>query len=266
MKTQKVPRPQSLLSASAIMGFYRQFPKVLHGGLSSLNSLFVMPVRSTMIFSPSALLRCLPLLVVLLLPGCALFEEGADLSNFHTVVLDPGHGGYDHGAHAFRGMDEKMLTLDVAKRVKPLLEVRGYRVIMTRTTDVFIPLGGRTSISNSHPDAAFVSIHCNWAGRRSANGVEAYYFNPHSAPLARNILGEVASCYGSHSRGVKFARYYVLHHNERPATLLEIGFISNPQEDASLQNPAVRQRIAEKIAQGISKIHGGHAPVAVTGS
>jgi N-acetylmuramoyl-L-alanine amidase len=219
-----------------------------------------------MVFLRVTLLRWLPLLAALFLPGCALFEGGGELSNVRTVVIDAGHGGYDRGAHAIRGMDEKMLTLDVAQRLKPLLEARGYHVIMTRTSDIFIPLGGRTAISNAHSDAAFVSIHCNWAGRRSASGVEAYYFNPNSAPLARNILDEVACCYGSHSRGVKFARYFVLHHNERPATLVEIGFISNPQEDASLQNPAVRQRIAEKIAQGISKIHGGHAPAAVAGS
>jgi len=205
-------------------------------------------------------LRLLSLLAISLLPGCALFEPNADLSNFRTVVLDPGHGGYDNGAKAARGLNEKMLTLDVAKRVKPLLEARGYHVVMTRTTDVFIPLGGRTGISNAHPDAAFVSIHCNWANRRSANGVEAYYYNSHSAPLAANILREIAGCYGSHSRGVKFARYYVLHHNERPATLLELGFISNGKENACLQDPTVRQRIAEKIALGISRIHGGHAP------
>jgi len=207
-----------------------------------------------------AVSRILPLLAVVLLPGCALFEQGAGLSNFRTVVLDPGHGGYDHGAHAVKGMDEKMLTLDVARRVKPQLEARGYRVVMTRTTDVFIPLGGRTAISNSHPDAAFVSIHFNWAPRRSANGVEAYYYNPRSSPLAANILHEISGCYGSHSRGVKFARYYVLHHNERPATLLELGFISNSKEDASLQDPRVRQILAEKIATGIAKGHGGHAP------
>ena len=210
-------------------------------------------------------LRCLPLLALLLLPGCALFEEGASLSNFHTVVLDPGHGGYDNGAKAVRGLSEKMLTLDVARRAKPLLEARGYHVVMTRTTDVFIPLGGRTGISNAHSDAAFVSIHFNSASRRAANGVETYYYNPRSAPLARNILNEIATCYGSHSRGTKFARYYVLHHNQRPATLLELGFVSNAQENNLLQNPSVRQRLAEKIATGISRGHGGHAPVATSG-
>ncbi len=223
-----------------------------------------MTVAPTMI-TRSLSLRMLPLLAALLLPGCALFEEGATLSNFHTVVVDAGHGGYDNGAKAVRGMPEKMLTLDVARRLKPLLEARGYRVVMTRTTDVFIPLGGRTGISNSHPDAAFVSIHFNSSPRRAANGVETYYYNPRSAPLASNILREIACCYGSHSRGTKFARYYVLHHNERPATLLELGFVSNAKENACLQDPRVRQVLAERIAAGIARGHGGRAP-AISGS
>jgi N-acetylmuramoyl-L-alanine amidase len=207
-------------------------------------------------------MRCLLLAGCAFLSGCALFPGNAGLSNFRTVVIDPGHGGYDRGAHAVRGMDEKMIALDVANRLKPLLEERGYRVVMTRSSDVFIPLGQRTAISNAHPDAAFVSIHCNWAPRRSASGVEAYYYNAGSIPLARNILREIDTCYGSHSRGVKFAHYFVLHHNERPATLVEIGFISNLHEDLCLQDPAVRQLIARRMAAGISRIHGGHAPVA----
>jgi len=205
-------------------------------------------------------LRLLPLLAALLLPGCALFEEGAGLSNFRTVVVDAGHGGYDNGAKARQGLPEKMLTLDVARRLKPLLENRGYHVVMTRTTDVFIPLGGRTGISNSHPDAAFVSIHFNCSPRRAADGVETYYYDRRSTPLAANILREIACCYGSHSRGVKYARFYVLHHNERPATLLELGFVSNAKENAKLQDPRVRQLLAERIAAGIAKGHGGHAP------
>ena len=205
-------------------------------------------------------LRLLPLLAALLLPGCALFEQGAGLSNFRTVVIDAGHGGYDNGAKARQGLPEKMLTLDVARRLKPLLEARGYRVVMTRTTDVFIPLGGRTGISNSHPDAAFVSIHFNCSPRRAADGVETYYYDRRSAPLAANILREIACCYGSHSRGVKYARFYVLHHNERPATLLELGFVSNAKENAKLQDPRVRQLLAERIAAGIARGHGGRAP------
>lgn len=209
----------------------------------------------------NALTRCLLLLAALLLPGCALFEEGASLSNFRTVVVDAGHGGYDNGARGRQGLSEKMLTLDVARRLKPLLEARGYHVVMTRTTDVFIPLGGRTAISNSHSDAAFVSIHFNCSPRRAADGVETYYYDRRSAPFASNILREIATCYGSHSRGVKYARFYVLHHNQRPATLLELGFVSNPKENAKLQDPRVRQLLAERIAAGIARGHGGHAPL-----
>lgn len=208
----------------------------------------------------NALPRCLLLLAALLLPGCALFEEGASLSNFRTVVVDAGHGGYDNGARGRQGLSEKMLTLDVARRLKPILEARGYHVVMTRTTDVFIPLGGRTAISNSHSDAAFVSIHFNCSPRRAADGVETYYYDRRSAPFAANILREIATCYGSHSRGVKYARFYVLHHNQRPATLLELGFVSNPKENAKLQDPRVRQLLAERIAAGIARGHGGHAP------
>ena len=222
-------------------------------GATRLNSAFIMIDRSLMI-------RVAPLFAALLLPGCALFEEGAGLSNFRTVVVDAGHGGYDNGARARQGMPEKMLALDVARRVKPLLEARGYRVVMTRTTDVFIPLGGRTAVSNAHPDAAFVSIHFNCSPRRSAYGVETYYYDTRSRPLAANILREIAPCYGSCNRGVKYARFYVLHHNQRPATLLELGFVSNAGENAKLQDPRVRQTLAERIAAGISKGHGGHAP------
>jgi len=239
----------------------RDNEKGLPEGDPAINLHVIMTECPIMMVFQYSILRLLPLFAALLLSGCALFDEGAGLSDFRTVVLDAGHGGYDHGAHAVRGADEKMLTLDVARRVKPLLEDRGYHVVMTRTSDVFIPLGQRTAISNSHPDAVFVSIHCNSASRRSANGVESYYFTPRSMPLARNIQRAIAACYGSHSRGVKFARYYVLHHNERPATLLELGFISNAWENAALQNPEIRQRIAEKIAEGISLIHGGHAPL-----
>ncbi|MFI0348339.1 MAG: N-acetylmuramoyl-L-alanine amidase [Chthoniobacterales bacterium] len=191
--------------------------------------------------------------LALLLSGCALFENGSSLSNCHTVVVDPGHGGYDHGAHAVRGQDEKMLTMDTALRLKPLLQARGYHVIMTRSSDVFIPLGGRTALANAHPDALFVSIHYNCSPRHAASGIETYYYNRSSIRLADAVFRELIPVYGGHPRGVKQACYYVLHHNHRPAVLLELGFISNSHENAILQDPSTRQRLAEHIAAGIAK-------------
>ena len=190
--------------------------------------------------------------LALLFSGCALFEDGSNLSNFHTVIIDPGHGGYDHGARAVHGQDEKMLTLDTALRLKPLLQAKGYHVIMTRMNDVFIPLGGRAAISNAHPDAIFVSIHYNCSPSHAASGIETYYYNPASRRLADAIFRELLPVYRGHPRGVKHACYYVLHHNRRPAVLLELGFISNSRENGILQDPSTRQHLAEHIAAGIT--------------
>ena len=191
---------------------------------------------------------------LLFFSGCALVEtRDSRLHTFHTVVLDPGHGGFDSGARAVKGMNEKLLALDVAQRVKPLLEAEGYRVIMTRTNDTFIPLETRASIANAHSDAIFVSIHFNSSPKRSASGVETYYYCYGSEPLASSLFQELCSQRRCSRRGVKRAVFYVLSHNHCPATLLELGFVSNRQENAFLQNPKTREQLAKKIAAGIER-------------
>ena len=191
---------------------------------------------------------------LLFFSGCALFEtRDSRLHTFHTVVLDPGHGGCDPGARAVKGMDEKNLSLDVAQRVKPLLEAEGYRVIMTRTNDTFIPLATRASIANAHSDAIFVSIHFNASPKRSASGVETYYYCYGSEPLAAALFQELCSQRRCPRRGVKRAVFYVLSHNHCPATLLELGFVSNRKENAFLQTPKFREQLAKQIAAGIEQ-------------
>ncbi|GJL79961.1 MAG: hypothetical protein NPINA01_29500 [Nitrospinaceae bacterium] len=92
------------------------------------------------------------------------------------IVIDPGHGGKDHGATSSKGLLEKNLNLDISKRVKKILETRyGYRVILTRTDDTFIPLDERGEVANEKHADLFVSIHANAAKRRSAHGIETYY-------------------------------------------------------------------------------------------
>lgn len=186
--------------------------------------------------------------------GCALFETGdARLHMFHTVILDPGHGGCDPGARAVKGVNEKQLSLDIAQRVKPLLEAEGYRVIMTRTNDTFIPLETRTAIANAHSNAIFVSIHFNASPKRHASGVETYYYCYGSEPLAAALFQELCRQRRCPRRGVKRAVFYVLSHNHCPATLLELGFVSNRQENALLQTPKMRQQLAKQIAAGIER-------------
>lgn len=191
---------------------------------------------------------------LLFFSGCALFETAdTRLHTFHTVVLDPGHGGCDSGARPVKGASEKTLALDVAQRLKPLLEEQGYRVVMTRTDDTFIPLETRVAIANAHADAIFISIHFNASPKRYASGLETYYYYSSSEPLAAALFKEL--CYERRCprRGVKRSCFYVLNHNRQPATLLELGFVSHRKENAWLQTPQAREQIAKKIATGIVK-------------
>src|SRR6266566_2313304 len=87
---------------------------------------------------------------------------------------------------------EKTMNLDVAQRLKAVLTAYGYRVVMTRDSDVFVPLGTRVAIANSYRDAIFVCIHFNAAPRRSANGIETYFYSSQSLPLASAIHYYVA--------------------------------------------------------------------------
>ena len=98
-----------------------------------------------------------------------------------TVVLDAGHGGFDKGAGSRDGL-EKEYTLDVARRLRPLLQARGFKVIMTRENDVFLPLELRAHIANQTRDSIFVSIHFNATSNRDASGFEIFSLTPRGAP------------------------------------------------------------------------------------
>ncbi len=205
----------------------------------------------------------LPLLAVtVFLVGCAGFEGryGPGAGNFDTVVLDAGHGAHDPGARAVSGSREKVLALDTSQRLAKILRRKGLRVIETRNTDVFVPLPRRVEISNRTGNSIFVSIHYNWARRRGAKGIEVFYHSDRSERLAANVLKEMLRAYPTTNRGVKTARFHVLRNNRRPAILCELGFLSNSQDNAQVQKPAVRQRLAERIAAGILAEKVGRVP------
>ena len=168
-----------------------------------------------------------------------------------TVVIDAGHGGHDRGGVPRQRIGEKGMTLDVAQRLRRLLEADGYRVVMTRTSDVFIPLGQRVRIANSYPGGQFVSIHFNSARRAGANGIETYYYRSSAASLASRIHRNVVSVAPSENRGIRRRGYFVLRRTNIPAVLCELGFLTNPMEGRYALNPSYRQRLAEQIARGI---------------
>jgi N-acetylmuramoyl-L-alanine amidase len=167
------------------------------------------------------------------------------------VVIDAGHGGHDRGGIPGQKVAEKEMTLDVAQRLKTLLATSGYRVVMTRDSDVFVPLQTRVAIANSYSNAIFVCIHFNSAKRAGADGIETYFYGRDSLPLASAVHYYVAGGAPSTNRGVRRRGYYVLRKAKTPAVLVECGFLTNPTEAAYAQTVSYRQKLAEEIAAGI---------------
>jgi len=120
-----------------------------------------------------------------------------------TVVIDAGHGGSDRGGIPGQRIPEKEMTLDVAQRLKALLAASGYRVVMTRDSDVFVPLATRVAIANSYRNAIFVCIHFNSARRMGANGIETYFYSRDSLQLASAVHYYVAGGAPTRNRGVR---------------------------------------------------------------
>jgi N-acetylmuramoyl-L-alanine amidase len=193
------------------------------------------------------------------------------------VVLDPGHGGGNTGTQsAADGHYEKEFTLDWALRLAPLLRQRGWQVFLTRTNDAELTLGDRVAFAASHNADLFISLHFNAviAGNHQA-GVETYCLTPVGMPstLTREFDDDPEASYpnnqfdienfeyavllhrallsvnGNTDRGVRRARFMgVLRGQERPAVLLEAGYLSNPAEARRIADPEYRQKLAEAVA------------------
>ncbi|MEP6708984.1 MAG: N-acetylmuramoyl-L-alanine amidase [Verrucomicrobiota bacterium] len=201
----------------------------------------------------------------------------SNLGKVQTVVLDPGHGGYDKGAISGHGC-EKDFALDVARQLRPLLQAQGFKVIMTRESDVFVPLELRARIANAAKDSIFVSIHFNATDRDpAATGFEIYSLTPIGSPssqdenLAPSFMNRQAgsSVDGSsielstsiyHSmlgqipefdRGIKRARFAVLRLTKVPAVLIEGGFLTERGESRLIANKDWRRKLALTISVGI---------------
>src|SRR5437016_823396 len=168
-----------------------------------------------------------------------------------TVVIDAGHGGHDRGGIPGQRIAEKDMTLDVAQRLRNVLAASGYRVVMTRDSDVFVPLGTRVAIANSYRNAIFVCIHFNATKRAGASGIETYFYSRDSLPLASAIHYFVTGGAPSSNRGVRRRGFYVLRKTAIPAVLVECGFLTNPTEAAYAQSASYRQKLAEEIAAGV---------------
>lgn len=174
------------------------------------------------------------------------------------VILDAGHGGSDEGAK-IRSFMEKKLTLTTVLMLKKYLEEIGYRVILTRSRDVFIPLHRRVSIANKTKGVIFVSVHFNASQSNDAKGIEIFYCSKDSwkgqasKRLASTILSYLLHSTGAESRGVKVGNFHVIRETEMPAVLVEGGFVTNSEERSLLHERTYLDRIAKGIALGIDK-------------
>jgi N-acetylmuramoyl-L-alanine amidase len=197
-----------------------------------------------------------------------------------VIVLDPGHGGSNLGTRsAVDGRNEKDFTLDLARRLQPLLEQNGWRVFLTRTNDVDISLLDRTAFAESVQADLFLSLHFNASGGNSEPaGVETYCLTPTgmASSVTRGYSDDVRLVYpnnafdaanlqyavrlqramltvsGTADRGVRRARYQtVLCGQNRPAVLIEGGYLSNPTEARRIADPASRQQLAVAIAKAL---------------
>lgn len=187
------------------------------------------------------------LALLALLPALA-WSAGRE---FSTVVIDAGHGGFDRGGIPGQSVPEKTMALDVAQRLEKRLRQAGYQVVMTRDSDVFVPLGERVGIANRYQDAVFVCIHFNAASRAGANGIETYYYNNGSAKLAADIHRHLIAGTSSDNRGIRQRGYYVLRRTSIPAVLVECGFLTNPTEARLALQSSYRERLADRIADGV---------------
>src|SRR2546421_1149595 len=190
-------------------------------------------------------------LLIALLACSNSHAASGDNSGLPTVVIDAGHGGHDRGGIPGQRIAEKDMNLDVAQRLRNVLAANGYRVVMTRDSDVFVPLPTRVAIANSYRNAIFVCVHFNSTQRRGAAGIETYFYSRDSLPLASAVHYYVAGGAPSSNRGVRRRGYYVLRKTNVPAVLVECGFLTNPTEASYAQTASYRQKLAEEIAAGV---------------
>jgi N-acetylmuramoyl-L-alanine amidase len=218
-----------------------------------------------------------------------------------VIVLDPGHGGVEHGAQGPTGLLEKDVALDLARRVKRILSNDPkLTVVLTRDEDRLVGLDERTSIANHNRADLFVSIHLNASSRPNAQGAETYFLSSgatddeartlaalenraagvsedsvvavdgerrsvervlwdlaqnqymaESSVLAENMQIHLNELAGTRDRGVRQAPFRVLMGATMPAILVEVGFISNPDDEVRLRSTDYRSRLSQAMANAI---------------
>ncbi len=168
-----------------------------------------------------------------------------------TIVVDPGHGGNDRGTTGSSGTDEKDITLLTAELLASKLKAAGANVVVTRESDNYIPLRKRVSISHQAAADAFISIHYDSNPDQSVTGFTTFYTHSHQKALASKINKGLESSITLRNRGTQPADYLVLRENKQNAVLIELGFLSNPNEERTMTTKMFREQAAHGIYKGL---------------
>jgi N-acetylmuramoyl-L-alanine amidase len=210
-----------------------------------------------------------------------LFPSGyLDHSKITTICLDPGHGGKDTGNRVRQGFwrDEKTYTLMLAQELQDQLKRAGFKVVLTRSKDVYVDLPDRPAIANKAGAGLFISLHFNatGSGKNSVNGIETYCITPvgaassnaqgagsnHSPVTAnrwerRSLLfayqmqKSLVTNLHAQDRDVRRARFAVLCDAQMPAILIEGGYMTHPAEGKKIFEASYRKQMAAAIVKGI---------------
>lgn len=186
-------------------------------------------------------------------------DDNPPIEEKFTIVLDPGHGDYDPGSVGPNGTLEKDINLAVALKLGKVLESNGLKVIYTRkddkvfSTNINTDLIARADVANDNSADIFISIHLNSSDYADARGTETYYHpvSTNGKILAEKVQTEIVKTVKLPDRGVKSDDFLVLRKSLAPAILVELGYISNSEDESILNDSAYQEKFANAIANGI---------------
>lgn len=251
--------------------FIQSIARVFHHEISEENSAVRNTGQETGVKLLQYFMLCILLVLCFILPGAGVKKEAKESSGLNTgqkgtIVIDAGHGGDDPGMIGPGGIDEKVLNLVYAKKLKELLEAQGYRIVMTRETEAGLydedqpnkkaqDMERRVKIIEENSPLLTVSIHQNSYPDASVCGPQVFYFQ-HSVEAEKLA----ASIQNAMNAELKIERprthkgntsYYILKRSSSVTVIVECGFLTNPQEEAKLQEEAYQDQVAQAICDGV---------------
>ena len=170
-----------------------------------------------------------------------------------VIVIDPGHGGRDSGTIGVGGTLEKNLTIQTAELLRDKLQAAGAKVILTRSSNTYVALPSRVSISHIHNADAFISLHYDSTMDEITSGITTYYYHGYQQALASSIANSLGSTMQVPNRGYRLGDYHVIRENKRVATLIELGYLSNPVDELTITTKEYQETITSAIYNGLAR-------------